>query len=106
MRGVPIGHLDISLGLTDACRGYDDGREGVLRPSLQIAGVIAPYRQAGIAADLNEPFTEVDVQEGDHVHAGQVLARQLVDDLEAQLTSSQRMVLRGRRAVLLNRLPG
>lgn len=65
---------------------------GVLRPTLELAGVVAPYRQVGVAADLNEPFTEVDVQEGDHVRAGQVLARQLVDDLEAQLASSQRIV--------------
>jgi multidrug efflux pump subunit AcrA (membrane-fusion protein) len=65
---------------------------GVIYPSLQIAGVIAPYRQVGIAANLTEPFTEVDVQEGDHVHPGQVLARMLTDDLEAQLAAAQRLV--------------
>jgi len=34
----------------------------------------------------------VDVQEGDHVRTGQVLARLLTDDLEAQLASAQRIV--------------
>jgi multidrug efflux pump subunit AcrA (membrane-fusion protein) len=65
---------------------------GTIHPSLQIAGVVTPYRQVGIAADLTEPIGEVDVQEGDHVHAGQALARLLTDDLEAQLASAQRMV--------------
>jgi multidrug resistance efflux pump len=65
---------------------------GVIRPSLQIAGVVTPYRQVGIAADLSEPITDVDVQEGDHVRSGQVLAHLLTDDLEAQLASAQRVV--------------
>jgi multidrug resistance efflux pump len=61
-------------------------------PSMQIAGVVTPYRQVGIAADLAEPFTDVDVQEGDHVHVGQVLAHLLTDDLEAELASAGRLV--------------
>lgn len=64
---------------------------GTITPALTIAGVIVPYRQVGVAADLNEPITEVDVQEGDHVRAGQVLAKLLTDDLQAQLASAQRM---------------
>jgi multidrug efflux pump subunit AcrA (membrane-fusion protein) len=66
--------------------------QGTLSPSLQIAGVITPYRQVGVAADLNEPISEGDVQEGDRVRAGQVLARLLTDDLDAQLASAQRVV--------------
>jgi multidrug efflux pump subunit AcrA (membrane-fusion protein) len=66
--------------------------DGSITPTLQIAGVIVPYRQAGVSADLTEPITEVDVQEGDHVHAGEVLARLLTDDLEAQLASAERIV--------------
>jgi multidrug efflux pump subunit AcrA (membrane-fusion protein) len=65
---------------------------GVIHPSLQIAGVVTPYRQVGIAADLTEPIGDVDVQEGDHVHAGQALAHLITDDLEAQLSSAQRTV--------------
>jgi HlyD family secretion protein len=67
-------------------------RSGTIAPSLELAGVIAPYRQIAIAADLTEPLSEVDVVEGDQVRAGQVLARQLVNDLQSQLTSSERTV--------------
>jgi multidrug efflux pump subunit AcrA (membrane-fusion protein) len=66
---------------------------GVINPTLQLAGVITPYRQVGIAADLSEPISEVDVEEGQQVHAGQVVARLVTDDLEAQLASAQRVVL-------------
>ncbi len=64
---------------------------GTVHPTLQIAGVVTPYRQVGIAADLAEPIVDVDVQEGDRVHAGQVLAHLLTDDLQAQLAAAQRI---------------
>lgn len=67
-------------------------RDGSISPSVQIAGVIAPYRQVAVTADLSEPIQEVDVVEGQHVRAGQVLARLLVDDLQAQLISSEHVV--------------
>jgi multidrug efflux pump subunit AcrA (membrane-fusion protein) len=63
---------------------------GVIYPSLQIAGVVTPYRQVGVAANLSEPFLDVDVAEGDHVHAGQPLGHLLTDDLQAQLVAAQR----------------
>jgi multidrug efflux pump subunit AcrA (membrane-fusion protein) len=66
--------------------------QGTISPKLTVSGVVVPFRQVGVAADLSEPITEVDVQEGDHVHAGQVLAKLLTDDLEAQLASAQRVV--------------
>jgi HlyD family secretion protein len=62
----------------------------VIHPTLQIAGVIAPFRQVGIGADLSEPIGDVDVQEGDRVRRGQTLAHLITDDLEAQLVSAQR----------------
>lgn len=64
---------------------------GTIHPTLQIAGVITPYRQVGIAADLSEPIADVDVQEGDHVKAGQTLAHLVTNDLEAQLASARRI---------------
>jgi multidrug efflux pump subunit AcrA (membrane-fusion protein) len=67
-------------------------RQGAIAPSVEVAGVIAPYRQVAVTANLSEPLSEVDVVEGQRVQAGQVLARQLIDDLEAQLVSSQRVV--------------
>jgi len=65
-------------------------KPGTIHPTLQIAGVVTPFRQVGIAADLSEPIGDVDVQEGDHVRAGQPLAHLITDDLEAQLASAQR----------------
>jgi HlyD family secretion protein len=65
--------------------------QGTIHPTLQIAGVITPYRQVGIAADLSEPIADVDVQEGDRVRSGQALAHLATDDLEAQLASAQRV---------------
>ncbi|HTU81130.1 MAG TPA: efflux RND transporter periplasmic adaptor subunit [Candidatus Acidoferrales bacterium] len=64
---------------------------GTIRPQLQVAGVVAPYREIGIAADLTEPIESVSVQEGDRVHAGQVLATLLTDDLAAQLASAEQV---------------
>ncbi|HTV73283.1 MAG TPA: efflux RND transporter periplasmic adaptor subunit [Candidatus Acidoferrales bacterium] len=65
--------------------------DGTIWPSVQIAGVIAPYREVAVTADLSEPIAEVDVVEGQQVQAGQVLARLLTDDLEAQLASSEQV---------------
>jgi HlyD family secretion protein len=65
--------------------------QGVVRPTLQIGGVISPYRQVGIAANLAEPIGEVNAQEGQFVRAGQTLARLVTDDLEAQLASAERV---------------
>jgi multidrug efflux pump subunit AcrA (membrane-fusion protein) len=67
-------------------------RYGTIAPSVEIAGVIAPYRQVAVTANLSEPLSQVDVVEGQQVRAGQVLAKQLTDDLEAQLASSERVV--------------
>jgi RND family efflux transporter MFP subunit len=67
-------------------------RQGSISPSVELAGVIAPYRQVAVTANLSEPLSEVDVVEGQRVGAGQVLARQLTDDLQAQLASSERVV--------------
>jgi multidrug efflux pump subunit AcrA (membrane-fusion protein) len=67
-------------------------QHGTITPTLEIAGVIVPYRQIGVSANLAEPISEVDVQEGDRVRAGQQLARLQTDDLQAQLASSERVV--------------
>lgn len=64
--------------------------QGTIHPTLEIAGVVTPLSQVGVTADLSEPIADVDVQEGDHVHAGQPLAHLVTDDLQAQLASAQR----------------
>ena len=71
-------------------------RIGVVRPSLRLAGIITPYRQVGVSSALSEPLLEVDVQEGERVGAGQILARLETDDLQAQLASARRVVAENR----------
>jgi multidrug efflux pump subunit AcrA (membrane-fusion protein) len=51
----------------------------------QLAGIIAPYENVALQSTLSEPADVVDVQEGDHVERGEVLARLDTADLEAQL---------------------
>jgi multidrug efflux pump subunit AcrA (membrane-fusion protein) len=58
---------------------------GTIRPSEQLAGIVAPYQNVAISTTLAEPADAVYVQEGDTVHAGQVLARLDTADLQATL---------------------
>ena len=60
---------------------------GSIQPNEQLPGLIAPYQNVAIQSTLSEPADDVYVQEGDRVHAGQVLARLDTADLEAQLSS-------------------
>ena len=63
---------------------------------MQIPGLIAPYREIGVSAALSEPLLDVDVREGDIVHAGQALAHLETDDLQAQLVASERVIAENR----------
>jgi multidrug efflux pump subunit AcrA (membrane-fusion protein) len=56
-------------------------------PSEQLAGIVAPYQNVGIQSTLAEPADEVDVQEGDAVHRGEIIARFDTADLEANLAA-------------------
>jgi len=60
-------------------------RVEVIHPREQLAGIIAPSENVAIQTTLTEPADSVDVQEGDHVIAGQVLAQLDTADLNAQL---------------------
>lgn len=60
---------------------------GTISPSESLAGIIAPYENVAVQSTLSEPADSVDVQEGDVVHKGQVLARLDTSDLQAQLDS-------------------
>jgi multidrug efflux pump subunit AcrA (membrane-fusion protein) len=61
--------------------------EGVIAPGEQLAGVIAPYQNVAIESTLTEPADAVNVQEGDSVHRGEVLAQLDTADLQAALQS-------------------
>jgi multidrug efflux pump subunit AcrA (membrane-fusion protein) len=50
-----------------------------------LAGIVAPYENVAIQSTLVEPADSVNVQEGDVVHAGEVLAVLDTADLRAQL---------------------
>jgi HlyD family secretion protein len=60
-------------------------RIDAIHPQEQLAGIIAPYENVAIQSTLTEPADSVDVQEGDHVRRGQVLAQLDTADLDAQL---------------------
>lgn len=60
---------------------------GTISPSEALAGIIAPYENVAVQSTLSEPADSVDVQEGDVVRKGQVLARLDTADLQAQLDS-------------------
>jgi len=60
---------------------------GKVSPSSTLGGIIVPFQNVQIQSNLTEPVDAVLVNEGDHVKAGQVLARLDTRDLEAQLRS-------------------
>jgi len=65
---------------------------GTVQPTILISGVIVPFRQVGVGSSLSEPISDVYVREGETVRAGQVLAKLQIDDLQAELASSERVV--------------
>ncbi|MBV8583125.1 MAG: efflux RND transporter periplasmic adaptor subunit [Candidatus Eremiobacteraeota bacterium] len=58
---------------------------GTIHPALTLAGFIAPAQSVALSSNLQEPALRVNVQEGDRVRAGQVLAVLQTADLHAQL---------------------
>ena len=62
-------------------------QSATLRPTLTLAGIIAPYQNVAITGSLSEPTLRVNVNEGDRVTKGEVLAVQDVSDLQANLAS-------------------
>jgi HlyD family secretion protein len=60
-----------------------------VHPTVQIAGIVAPYQNVAISSALSEPTDSVNVVEGDEVHRGQVLAVLDTTDLRASLAAAQ-----------------
>ncbi|MBV8602747.1 MAG: efflux RND transporter periplasmic adaptor subunit, partial [Candidatus Eremiobacteraeota bacterium] len=56
-----------------------------VRPSMTLSGIVAPAQSVAISSSLAEPAISVNVQEGDRVRAGQVLAVLDTSDLRATL---------------------
>jgi HlyD family secretion protein len=59
-----------------------------VHPSVQIAGIIAPFQNVSLSSSLVEPTDSVDVIEGDYVHKGQVLAVLDTTDLRASYNAA------------------
>ncbi len=68
-----------------------------VRASSTISGVIAPLLNVAITSALSEPTDAVNVNEGDRVHQGQVLAVLDTADLRAQLAQAQATVVADER---------
>ncbi len=60
---------------------------GTINPSQALAGIIAPFENVAVQSSLSEPTNTVNVQEGDIVRKGQVLAQLDTADLQAQMQS-------------------
>jgi HlyD family secretion protein len=60
-------------------------RQGTIHASEQLAGIVAPYLNVAVQSSLSEPADSVNVQEGDRVNRGQVLAQLDTADLRATL---------------------
>lgn len=62
-------------------------RTGSIHPTLTISGIIAPFQNVQLTNALSEPATSVNVNEGDRVHRGEVIAVLDTSDLQAQYES-------------------
>jgi len=67
-----------------------EARTTTVRPTIAIAGIIAPLENVAISSQLTEPADAVPVQEGDRVRKGQTLAVLDTADLRAQYESDLR----------------
>jgi HlyD family secretion protein len=59
-----------------------------VHPTVEIAGVVAPYQNVSISSALSEPTDSVAVLEGDYVRKGQTLAVLDTADLRANYNSA------------------
>jgi HlyD family secretion protein len=60
-----------------------------VRPTVQIAGIIAPYQNVSLSSSLSEPTDSVNVIQGDTVRRGEVLAVLDTTDLRAEYEAAE-----------------
>ena len=65
----------------------DIATQGTIQPYEMLPGIIAPYQNVAIQSTLTEPADTVNVQEGDPVRKGELLAQLDTKDLVAALNS-------------------
>jgi len=61
--------------------------QGTIAPSELLPGIIAPFQNVAIQSTLSEPADAVNVQEGDSIHKGELLAQLDTADLVAALNN-------------------
>ena len=76
-----------SASPTPAAVTVTTAKIATLIPKEHLAGVVAPFQNVAISSDLTEPADTVNVQEGDQVHAGEVIATLDTADLRATLNA-------------------
>jgi HlyD family secretion protein len=64
-------------------------KPATIHPKLTISGIIAPYQNVMLTNTLAEPAAAVNVNEGDRVTRGEVIAVLDTADLQAQLESAE-----------------
>jgi len=72
-------------------------KQTTLHGTDTISGVISPFQNVAITSALSEPADSVTVLEGDHVHAGQVIAVLDTADLRAELAQAQATIVADQR---------
>jgi HlyD family secretion protein len=60
-----------------------------IHPLIELSGIVAPLQNVALTTSLQEPTEAVYVNEGDYVHAGQILARLNTADLSANADQAQ-----------------
>ncbi len=71
----------------DAVVPVTTARMGSVSPTTLLSGTVAPLQNVAITSNLSEPTDTVTVQEGDTVHAGEVIAQLDTADLRAELAA-------------------
>lgn len=64
-----------------------------VQPTIQIAGIVAPFQNVSLSSSLVEPTDTVNVLEGDYVRKGQVLAVLDTTDLRASYDAAVQSAL-------------
>lgn len=64
-------------------------RRGTLIATVSATGAISPVREAQMAFSATGPLTKLNVQQGDQVQAGQLLAALDTRELELQVTQAE-----------------
>jgi HlyD family secretion protein len=72
-------------------------KDTTVRATTTISGFVAPLLNVAITSALSEPTDVVNVNEGDRVHAGEVLAVLDTADLQAQLAQAEAAVVTDQR---------